>query len=178
MCKESAKHSMMSFLPMRPAAMASASLFDVSGARHVRTRRESSYDREGGNADFTAVPAGGRCVLLDAEGPGIVTHLWFALSSVDFNYLRNVTIMAWWDRNESPSIACPLGDFFGVGHAAANKYDSLLMNMVRGARQRGEATGMNCYLPMPFDRHARIEVVNENPSAFLVCYYLEAQGQP
>jgi hypothetical protein len=58
-----------------------------------------------------------------------------------------------------------LGDFFGVGHAAANKYECLLMNMVRGSGQRGEFTGMNCQLPMPFTKHARIEVVNENPGA-------------
>ena len=151
--------------------MGSMNLFDLSAAGRYKSRRESSYDREGGNVDWVPVPAGGRQVLLDADGPGIVTHLWFALGSVDNNYLRYVSIKAWWDGNPEPSIDCPFGDFFGVGHAAAFKYDSLVMNMVRGTGQRGEATGMNCHLAMPFARHARIEVVNDSPAAFLVCYY-------
>jgi hypothetical protein len=146
-------------------------LFDLANAGRARSRRESSYDRTGGNVDFAAVPAGGRLVLLDADGPGMVTHLWFALGSMDYNYLRNVSLKAWWDGHPEPSIDCPLGDFFGVGHAVANKYECLLMNMVRGSGQRGEFTGMNCHLPMPFTGHARLEVVNDNPNAFLICYY-------
>ena len=143
----------------------------VSPAARCRSQRESSYDRSGGNVDWVAVPAGGRHVILDADGPGVVTHLWFALGSVDYNYLRYVSIKAWWDGCSAPSVDCPIGDFFGVGHAAAFKYDSLAMNMVRGSGHRGEFTGMNSYLPMPFARHARIEVVNENPHAFLICYF-------
>ena len=146
-------------------------LTDVSKAGRYKTRRESSYDRAGGNVDFKPVPAGGRHVLMDADGPGVITHIWFALSCTDYNYLRYVSIKAWWDGCATPSIDCPIGDFFGVGHAAANKFDSLLMNMVRGSGMRGEATGMNCFIPMPFATHARIEVVNESPAAFLVCYY-------
>lgn len=146
-------------------------LAKVAPAARCRSRRESSYDRAGGNVDWVAVPAGGRHVLLDADGPGMVTHLWFALGSIDYNYLRNVSIKAWWDGCSQPSVDCPIGDFFGVGHAAAFKYDSLAMNMVRGSGGRGEFTGMNCWLPMPFGRHARIEVVNENPQAFLICYF-------
>jgi len=147
-------------------------LFDLSKADTWKTQRESSYDRSGANVDFRRIAPGGRLVLLDVEGSGIVTRLWFALAHMDYNYLRRMVLKAWWDGEEQPSIDCPLGDFFGVGHAATYQYHCLLMNMVRGTGLRGETTGVNCYIPMPFERHARIEVVNESAAPCQACYYM------
>jgi len=147
-------------------------LYDVSMASSCTTRRSSSYDKTGANIDFCRIPAGGKITLLDVDGPGIITHLWFALTHMDFNYLRTTVIRAWWDGQSEPSINCPLGDFFGAGHAVTNKYSSLLMNMVRGTGIRGESTGVNCYIPMPFENGARIEIINESVSPFQACYYM------
>lgn len=146
-------------------------LFDMRKASTCRTRRESSYDRSGANIDFRRIPPGGCLVLLDVDGPGIVTHLWFALAHMDYNYLRAMVLRAWWDGEQQPSIDCPLGDFFGVGHAATYPYHCLLANMVRGTGLRGESTGVNSYVPLPFDTHARIEVVNESIAPCMACYY-------
>ena len=40
-----------------------------------------------------------------------------------------------------------------------------------GDGDRGGFTGGNCYLPMPFGKSARIEIVNESPITCLACYY-------
>jgi hypothetical protein len=146
-------------------------LADLRPAEKLRTRRSSSYDRSGANADFRRIPAGESLEIFSAEGPGVIRRIWFALAHVDYNYLRSMVLRAWWDDAETPSVNCPLGDFFGVGHAAAYQYQSAVMNMVRGTGGRGETTGMNCYLPMPFSRGARIEVCNESPVSCYACYY-------
>ncbi len=144
----------------------------ISPALIRRTCRSSSYDRAGGNVDFRRIPANGHITIFQAEGPGIVTHLWFALGHFDYNYLRRLVIKAWWDDAEAPSINVPLGDFFGVGHAVSNAYQSSLTHMVRGTGKRGGNTGVNAWFTMPFTRNARIEVHNESSIPCQACYYM------
>src|SRR3989339_1086582 len=113
-------------------------LFDVSAASKFKSYRSSSYDRNGGNADFRRIMPGESIPILEAEGSGIVTHIWFALNHLDQYYMRALVIRAWWDGEKEPSVNCPLGDFFGVGHAITQKYECAVMNMVRGTGERGE----------------------------------------
>ena len=148
------------------------SLFDLTPVRARRTRRASSYDRSGANLDFRRLPAGASTTLLDVDGPGLITHIWFALGHMDYNYLRQLTIRVTWDDAPGPSVNCPLGDFLGVGHAVSNRYQSALTGMVRGTGRRGESTGGNTWFPMPFRRHARVEVTNESPIPCLACYFM------
>nr|MBA3713514.1 DUF2961 domain-containing protein [Pyrinomonadaceae bacterium] len=66
---------------------------------------------------------------------------------------RDVLIKIYWDGESSPAIVCPVGDFFGYawGQPAVK---SLLL---------GTSEDTNyIYLPMPFDKSARIELVSEN----------------
>lgn len=149
-----------------------STIYDLASVSNVTSHRESSYDRSGGNIDFRRIGPGQTLTILDAQGAGVVTHLWFALAATDYNYLRAAVLRAYWDNEDQPSVLCPLGDFFGVGHAIAHRWQSLAMGMVRGAGQRGEETGVNCYLPMPFRKAARIELVNESAFTFTACYYM------
>jgi len=146
-------------------------LSDLSALKTHRTHRSSSYDPTGGNIDFRRIRPAQSLKILDVEGPGVITHLWFALMHTDLNYLRSLVIRAWWDGAREPAIECPLGDFLGVGHAVANRYECLLLDMVRGSGLRGDFSGGNCRIPMPFSRHARIEVFNESPWTCQACYY-------
>ena len=148
-----------------------SSLFDLGMCGSVQSNRSSSYCRNGSNVDFRRIAPGESLEILSAEGPGIVTHIWFALAHPDPNYLRGLVIKAWWDGESEPSVNCPLGDFLGVGHAISNKYECSVMSMVRGKGQRGGSTGGNCYIPMPFERSAKIVVVNESYVACTACYY-------
>src|SRR5437899_2069699 len=45
-------------------------------------KRSSSYDRTGGNADYRVVTPGEAVTLLDAEGSGVVTHLWITIPAM------------------------------------------------------------------------------------------------
>ncbi|WP_345342624.1 DUF2961 domain-containing protein, partial [Actinomycetospora succinea] len=101
-----------------------SSLRDLPRLRHTRRRRSSSWDRTGGNDDRETLGPGETATLLDVAGAGVVTHIWVTVATSRTlrnprgkadDLLRRLTLKAWWDGEEHPSVAVPLGDFFGVG---------------------------------------------------------------
>jgi len=136
----------------------------VDNTRH--TRRASSSSPSGDNRDRLSIVRGETVTLLDVAGAGCVTHIWITCASLEAFYLRKLVLKAYWDGEEQPSVLVPLGDFFGVGHAETVSYSSLPMVMAPA-----DGAGLNCYLPMPFSRGARIEVTNENLITETRLYY-------
>jgi hypothetical protein len=140
----------------------------LGGIMHIkpgRSRRESSWDRTGGNRDFWTVAAGETAVLADIAGAGIIEHIWLTTRCYSPMYLRKLVLEMYWDDEQTPSVRTPLGDFFGVGHATAAHYVSLPLSMIFGDKRGPKgpfAAAMNSYLPMPFSTRARIEVRNES----------------
>lgn len=136
----------------------------------VRTRRESSYDRAGGNMDFRTIASGGRLTVAELIGPGCITHIWMTAGSQDPCYLRSLVLRMWWDGETAPSVEVPLGDFFGLGHGRIQAYQSHPFTVSRGEGELGTGTSMNCYFQMPFASSARIEVENQSPNS-VDCFY-------
>lgn len=133
-------------------------------ARSARTRRCSSYDVTGGNRDFWTIPVGETAVLADIQGAGCITHIWFTIGSPDRYYLRHLVLRMYWDGEEYPSVECPVGDFFNVGHGIAASNASMPLTTVasrEAERKLGGAMAMNSYWQMPFAAGARITVTNE-----------------
>jgi hypothetical protein len=131
-----------------------------------RTRRASSTSRRGDNCDRLCLAHGETATLLDVQGPGCITHIWMTAHSVEPNYLRKMLLKIYWGGETEPSILVPLGDFFGVGHGRSVVYSSLAMVMAVS-----DGLGLNCYLPMPFEAGARIEVCCENLLSETRLYY-------
>src|SRR5512136_602148 len=125
--------------------------------RTARSRRASSYDPTGGNRDRISMVRGESAVLLDAKGPGCITHIWMTPASIEEHFLRKVVLRMYWDGEKEPSVLAPLGDFFGMGHGETSTFWSLPLVMAPS-----DGAGLNCYFPMPFSRRARVEVVCEN----------------
>ena len=46
-----------------------------------KAKRDSSWDREGYNRDGKVYPASQASVLAEIPGPGMIVHIWFALSN-------------------------------------------------------------------------------------------------
>ena len=139
-------------------------LEDLARFREGRTKRISSYDRSGGNADYIKLDAGEIVDVARIEGAGVVKHLWFTLGSKDPMYLRNVIIRMYWDGETSPSVQSPLGDFFGQGWGETYPYVALpLCAAPRKA--------FNSYFPMPFSDGARIEIENDSEEPLDALYY-------
>ena len=53
---------------------------DLTQPQPYVLKRVSSADSTGGNADFRRVEPGGTFTILDVEGPGVLTHIWFTVS--------------------------------------------------------------------------------------------------
>lgn len=146
--------------------MLGTSLRDLTRARSGKRKRESSWDRTGGDRDYVKIPPGGRHVLADLGGPGCITHIWVTAHSREEAFLRKLALRIWWDGESNPSVQAPLGDFFGMGHGLTGNFWSEPLCM---SPQNG--TGFNSYFAMPFSEHARIEVTNDGDQEIDHFYY-------
>lgn len=140
-----------------------SSLRDLAKLRDFKRKRESSYDRTGGNMDFILIPCKEKRVIFDVDGPGCIRHIWTTQSLLNAKaWPRHVIIRIWWDDEKEPSVECPLGDFFGLGHGLRINFVSAPVQM---SPKKGK--GMNCWWPMPFKKHAKIEIENDNPKGYV-----------
>ena len=135
-------------------------------------RRISSYDVTGGNADRWSIETGETKVLAEIDGPGMISHIWFTIKSSDRFYLRKLMLEVYWDGEESPSICSPVGDFFGLGHSRRYTYQCAIFNTSSNVEgDLGGGVAMNCWLPMPFKKHAKIQIVNQQEERVRAFYF-------
>ncbi len=135
--------------------------------------RVSSYDTRGGNGDAWPIAPGETKTLALLEGPGVISHIWFTIASPDKHYLRKLALRIYWDGEENPSVTAPVGDFFGLGHSVSYTYSCALFstsNNAEGGRV-GDGVAMNCWVPMPFRKSARIEITNEQDQPVHAFYF-------
>lgn len=147
---------------------------------NYRAKRISSYDVTGGNNDAWSIAAGETKVLAGIRGPGVISHIWMTINSSDKLYLRKILLKIYWDGEKNPSISCPVGDFFGLGHARPFTYQNAAFSAsCNNDGKLGEGVAMNCWLPMPFQKDARVEVTNEQEEPVKGFYfYIEYQQHP
>jgi hypothetical protein len=131
-----------------------SSLSSLPAAKDYVQHRASSYDRSGGNNDFRTIAPGETLTLLDDSGPGLITHIWITIASDDPNHLKSLVLRMFWDGEATPSVETPVGDFFGLGLGDYFLYQSAPLSV-------GSDKALNCFFPMPFQKHARITVTNE-----------------
>jgi Protein of unknown function (DUF2961) len=131
-----------------------APLWNLAMPHDYEQRRSSSYDRSGGNADARPIPAGETLTVLDASGPGVLTHLWFTIASSEELHLKKLVLRIFWDHESTPSVESPVGDFFGLGLGEYFLYQSVPLSV-------GADKALNSFFVMPFQKHARITVTNE-----------------
>ncbi len=149
------------------------SLGQLPFLRQYRSMRSSSWDTSGGNEDWWVVRPGQTVTLLAADKPGCVKHIWMTVGNDD-TFPRKLVLRAWWDGQGHPSVECPVGDFFGVGHGVLKNFVSLPLQM-----SPEDGRGMNCWWPMPFDT-AEVTLENQGDMAVNVYFYIdyEEYGSP
>ncbi len=144
------------------------SLARINRAAH--TKRFSSWDTTGRNADSWRIPAGETRVLADIKGPGCITHIWMTQGR-DY---RECLLRFTWDNATHASVLVPLGDFFGLGHGIVNSYQSLLFSAsTHGNNQFNKGCALNCYAPMPFKERALVELINESDTVHNQYFYVD-----
>jgi hypothetical protein len=142
----------------------------LSKARDGRSKRVSSYDVTGGNADCWPVAAGDNKLLADIKGAGVIRHIWFTISCNMPDYPRRLVLRMFWDGQRNPCVEVPVGDFFGIGHGKLASFSSAVLNMSAWPGNDRNAA-MNCYFPMPFADGARIEVENQGAERVDALYF-------
>ncbi|MEW6200749.1 MAG: glycoside hydrolase family 172 protein, partial [bacterium] len=140
-----------------------AMLLNLPYLKEYRSYQESSYDRTGGNEDYFILDAGERRTIAEIEGAGCISRIWITVTSSDPYILRKAVLRAYWDGEETPSIECPVGDFFGAGFCRYVHYSSMPLGMTSG--------GNHSYFPMPFARSARFEIESQSETKHTIVYF-------
>jgi hypothetical protein len=151
-------------------------LANIARIVDAASKRISSYDRSGGNADYIKIGAGETALLAEMEGAGCVKHIWITLSSKDEMVRRNLVLRCYWDGQEHPSVESPLGDFFGQGWGMKYNFRSLPL-----AAAPRDGNALVCYFPMPYGDGAKITVENQGDIEVDAFYYYvdyEEYGAP
>lgn len=141
-----------------------SNLFSLMQPQDYVQKRSSSYDRTGGNRDFRTMQPGETLTVLEADGPGIVTHLWFTIASSEPYHLKKLVLRMYWDNESTPSVEAPIGDFYGLGLGDYFRYQSTPLAV-------SSDKALNCYFPMPFRHHAKITVTNQGSQRVGALYY-------
>jgi len=167
-----------------------ALLDDLAKPQEGRSRRATSTFRQGAdgkydskappkgdleersNSDNFRVPPGGTNVVMDVQGPGVITHLWFTFlgpESQDWapkgsaNH-QEMLLRIYWDGREQPAVEAPVGDFFANCFGERREVLSLPVVVEDG-------DSYNCFWRMPFRKSARIEIVNQSDKPISLLYY-------
>jgi hypothetical protein len=137
----------------------------------ARSLMASSYDRRGGNHDWSSYirVEGSAAVLMEAEGPGCITRFWTADP-------QKGTIRIYIDGDPKPAIETRLADLFnllplsfGIGGERPENYE----------RSRAERApmGRTSYCPIPFRRACKVTIEPEDDYLYYhVNYHLFPPG--
>jgi hypothetical protein len=124
------------------------------------------------NRDNKNLPPGKTKVLMDAKGPGVITHIWMTFLGPEphpwakkgsANH-QEMLLRMYWDGSECPGVEAPVGDFFANSFGKRSEVVSLPVIVE-------DADSYNCFWHMPFRRSARVEVVNQSEKPISLLYY-------
>ncbi|MCX6561893.1 MAG: DUF2961 domain-containing protein [Candidatus Aminicenantes bacterium] len=90
--------------------------------------------------------------LFESSKPGRIVGLRIGPASAFAGAERDVILRMFWDGEEKPAVESPVGDFFGYSFGRP-----AMRSLFLGTADDTDYV----YLPMPFDRSARIELVSE-----------------
>jgi hypothetical protein len=114
---------------------------------------------------------GERVVLADIEGSGMIRHIWMTFLPTRPERMRSLFLEVFYDGAAEPSVSVPCLDFFGLPHGRPVAYHSALTAV-------NEGRGFNSYVPMPFRKGARVELVNGGPKRAVLYYQIDYTLQP
>ena len=109
---------------------------------------------------FITINPGETITIAEMEGPGAIQHIWMTPTGV----WRWTIIRIYWDDESTPSVECPIADFFCMGW---NEYAPLVSLPV--CVNPGSA--FNCYWQMPFRKKCKITMENVNDRDAMNLYY-------
>jgi len=112
---------------------------------------------------YVHVPGNSTFTLAEIEGSGAIQQIW--LTPAPLNRTREMIIRFYWDGEETPSVECPLADFFCCGWQEYAQNNSLMVNVNPGS-------AFNCYWTMPFRKKAKVTIENLNKDQCTIYYQI------
>lgn len=97
--------------------------------------------------------------MADIEGPGAIQQIWLTGNVIS----RNSILRIYWDKETTPSVECPVSDFFCCGWEKCSMLSSLPVCVNPGS-------GLNCYWEMPFRKHCLITLENRSEELATIFY--------
>ncbi len=137
---------------------------DLTRQQTYTSHRASSSDPTGAKADARMVAPEATLTLLDTDGPGAISHIWFTINDNEPYHLKRIVLRMYWDGEMAPSVEAPIGDFFGLGLGYYYNWHSEMLSVA-------SVKALNCFFPMPFQHHARITITNEGKQPIQSFYY-------
>lgn len=122
-------------------------------------------------APYRVLGAGERVVLAEIEGPGTIRHVWMTFPPAEPEVMRAKVIEVFYDGAAEPSVSVPAVDFFGVPWGRPVHLSTALTAI-------NEGRGFNSYLPMPFRRSVRVELVNAADVAAYLYFQIDYTLEP
>ncbi len=95
------------------------------------------------------IAAGETRELAAIDGSGAIQQIWMTPTG---NWRYSI-LRIYWDGADTPSVECPIGDFFACGWGKYAQVSSLAVCVNPGS-------AFNCYWEMPFRKGARITLTN------------------
>ena len=146
-----------------------------------RMGKDGNYDKdapftgdllERSNRDNFRVAPGATHVLMDRQGPGVITHIWLTFLGPEpqdwaqqgsANH-QEMLLRIYWDGNRKPAVEAPVGDFFANSFGKRSQVISIPIVVE-------DADSYNSFWRMPFRKSARIEIVNQSAKPINLLYY-------
>lgn len=97
--------------------------------------------------------------VADIQGGGAIQQIWMTPTGP----WRFAILRFYWDDEATPSIECPVGDFFACAYGRYAPLASLAVCV-------NPRSGLNCYWEMPFRKRCRITLANIGSEAITLYY--------
>ncbi len=138
---------------------------------------DGKYDPKGefdpnSNWDQKNVEPGATKILMDEQGPGVITHMWITfLAPQPQDWARRgsanhqeMMLRIYYDGDTRPGVESPVGDFLANGVGERREVISLPVVVE-------DADSYNCFWRMPFHKSIRIEIENQSDKPVSLLYY-------
>ncbi|MBN1459577.1 MAG: DUF2961 domain-containing protein, partial [Armatimonadetes bacterium] len=111
---------------------------------------------------YIHIQPGETAVLAEIDDPGAIQHIWMTPTG----HWRYSVLRIYWDGQETPSVECPVGDFFACGWGEYGQVSSLAVCV-------NPASGLNSYWEMPFRKSCKITMENIGLEQMTLFYQID-----
>jgi len=162
---------------------------DLNGITEIKTRNRTGFSNGGWGYDaypeLETLDANKAITIANIDGPAVITCIHFTQHfipiAIDFAAVpdaerkaiaaRGIILEIYFNDMPSPAVRVPLGDFFADGCCGkANHFTSLFVEKA--------PESYNCFIPMPFQKSARIVLRNETQYNFGNYSFVEFEQLP